>query len=204
MHCWRRAWLNTCGNHNGCIRQKSERTPLRRRPYVIQPKIMLTTCHDYHVVKELLTNQLEWVHLYWFYWFAVWNFFRIWQFYVPKGRYKYFAMISMWWGLVILYSRYHIILLPQCWWRLVILLSCYRIILPSLTTLSYRLRTGCHCSILPSLACEHSTREYVSKKRLWTVAPCFCRLSLLSCPFLLHHTRKSIKIKMHWWPHRIS
>ena len=65
-----------------CIRQKSERTPLRRRPYVIQPKIMLTTCHDYHVVKELLTNELEWVRLYWFHWFAVRNCLCMWQFYV--------------------------------------------------------------------------------------------------------------------------
>ena len=188
MHCWRRAWLNTCGNHDGCSRQKSECTPLRRRPYVIQPKIMLTTCHDYHVVKELLTSQLEWVHLYCFYWFAVWNFFRIWQFYVPKGRYKYFAMISMWWGLVILYSRYHIILLPQCWWRLVILLSCYRIILPSLTTSSYRLRTGCHCSILPSLvniALGSKARKTVNGGSLFLPFVFF----IMSLPIVSCHTR---------------
>ena len=103
-------------------------------------------------------------------------------------------LFLMCWGLVTLYSRYHIIiLLPQSWWRLVILLSCYRIILPSLTTSSYRLRTGCHCSILSSLVnIALESMYYVSKEKLWIVAPCFCRLSLLSCPFLLHPTRKSI------------
>ena len=137
---------------------------------------------------QRIVDQLEWVHLYWFYWFAVWNFFRIWQFYVPKGRYKYFAMISMWWGLVILYSRYHIILLPQCWWRLVILLSCYRIILPSLTTLSYRLRTGCHCSILPSLvniALGSKARKTVNGGSLFLPFVFF----IMSLPVVSCHTR---------------
>ena len=167
---------------------------------------MLTTCHDYHVVKELLTSQLEWVHLYWFYWFAVWNFFRIWQFYVPKGRYKYFAMISMWWGLVILYSRYHIILLPQCWWRLVILLSCYRIILPSLTTSSYRLRTGCHCSILPSLVNIALGRKARKNCEWWLLVFAVCLFyHVSSCCILPYEALdKVFKIKMHWWPHRIT
>ena len=113
-------------------------------------------------------------------------------------------MISMWWGLVILYSRYHIILLPQCWWRLVILLSCYRIILPSLTTSSYRLRTGCHCSILPSLVNIALGSKARKNCEWWLLVFAVCLFYHVPSYCILPYEAldKVFKIKMHWWPHR--
>ena len=126
-------------------------------------------------------------------WFALWKFFWIWQFYVPKGRYEYFVAmvfnVMRTCNFVLPLSHYHLASSMLMKTRhLVILLSHY-------LAISYHLELppADGLSLFHStFTCEHCTREYVSKEKLWMVAPCFCRLSLLSCPFLLHPTRKSI------------